>query len=147
MVFANILLRMVHRLAEIRLSIEIPYCPKGAHCTRLEHECDTMFVTELCVLRTFEGVNFSLIFICAKYVPDFFGTDCAQVFNFPSCPNVRNTHGSVGSMFEGTPALDSAPSPSVAHGRNSGCSSQIISNFDKKTLSTHVYADSHRCFD
>eukprot|EP01043_Picozoa_sp_COSAG02_P005901 COSAG02_NODE_163_length_32424_cov_21.759010_19_plen_95_part_00 len=29
---------------------------------------------------------------------NFFGTDCAQVFNFPSCPNVRNTHGSVGTI-------------------------------------------------
>eukprot|EP01043_Picozoa_sp_COSAG02_P070545 COSAG02_NODE_12534_length_1529_cov_14.772113_1_plen_136_part_10 len=57
-----------------------------------------MFVTELCVLRTFGGVDFSLIFICAQSVPEFFGTYCAQVFNFPSCPNVRNTHGSVGSM-------------------------------------------------
>eukprot|EP01043_Picozoa_sp_COSAG02_P013930 COSAG02_NODE_565_length_20246_cov_13.930163_5_plen_91_part_00 len=28
---------------------------------------------------------------------NFFGTYCAQVFNFPSCPNVRNTHGPVGS--------------------------------------------------
>eukprot|EP01043_Picozoa_sp_COSAG02_P009100 COSAG02_NODE_304_length_25204_cov_11.025095_6_plen_172_part_00 len=24
---------------------------------------------------------------------NFFGTDCAQVFNFTPCPNVRNTHG------------------------------------------------------
>ena len=29
---------------------------------------------------------------------DFFGTDYAQVFHFPSCPNVCNTHGSVGNM-------------------------------------------------
>ena len=28
---------------------------------------------------------------------NFFGTDCAQVLNFPPCPNVRNTHGSVGN--------------------------------------------------
>eukprot|EP01043_Picozoa_sp_COSAG02_P034960 COSAG02_NODE_2475_length_8735_cov_5.368110_5_plen_95_part_00 len=30
---------------------------------------------------------------------NFFGTDCAQVLNFRSCPNVRNTHGSVGKIF------------------------------------------------
>eukprot|EP01043_Picozoa_sp_COSAG02_P038788 COSAG02_NODE_3017_length_7545_cov_4.558286_2_plen_190_part_00 len=30
---------------------------------------------------------------------NFFGTDCAQVSNFPSCPNVLNTHGSVGSTY------------------------------------------------
>eukprot|EP01043_Picozoa_sp_COSAG02_P000642 COSAG02_NODE_12_length_58022_cov_242.077379_25_plen_143_part_00 len=29
------------------------------------------FVTELCVLRTFGGVDFSLIFICAQSVPEF----------------------------------------------------------------------------
>eukprot|EP01043_Picozoa_sp_COSAG02_P041282 COSAG02_NODE_3409_length_6790_cov_149.811239_3_plen_87_part_00 len=28
---------------------------------------------------------------------NFFGTDCAQVLNFLSCPNVRNPHGSVHS--------------------------------------------------
>eukprot|EP01043_Picozoa_sp_COSAG02_P024495 COSAG02_NODE_1340_length_13187_cov_6.960804_1_plen_56_part_10 len=28
-------------------------------------------VAELCVLRTFGGVDFSLIFICAQYVPEF----------------------------------------------------------------------------
>eukprot|EP01043_Picozoa_sp_COSAG02_P018956 COSAG02_NODE_899_length_16096_cov_19.762956_3_plen_87_part_00 len=28
---------------------------------------------------------------------NFFGTDCAQVFTFPSCPNVRNPHGSAGT--------------------------------------------------
>ena len=25
---------------------------------------------------------------------NFFGTDCTQVLNSPSCPNMRNTHGS-----------------------------------------------------
>eukprot|EP01043_Picozoa_sp_COSAG02_P027214 COSAG02_NODE_1595_length_11773_cov_5.122739_8_plen_114_part_00 len=30
---------------------------------------------------------------------NFFGTDCAQVFNFLSCPKVRNTHGSVGNVY------------------------------------------------
>eukprot|EP01043_Picozoa_sp_COSAG02_P059809 COSAG02_NODE_7688_length_2894_cov_3.372093_1_plen_42_part_10 len=30
-----------------------------------------MFVTELCVLRTFGGVDFSLISICAQSVPEF----------------------------------------------------------------------------
>eukprot|EP01043_Picozoa_sp_COSAG02_P037238 COSAG02_NODE_2779_length_8046_cov_3.495533_14_plen_32_part_01 len=29
------------------------------------------FVAELCVLRTFGGVDFSLIFICAQSVPEF----------------------------------------------------------------------------
>eukprot|EP01043_Picozoa_sp_COSAG02_P007992 COSAG02_NODE_248_length_27133_cov_45.131723_10_plen_83_part_00 len=34
---------------------------------------------------------------------NFFGTDCAQVFNFPSCPNARNTHGSVGNLDRQAP--------------------------------------------
>ena len=29
------------------------------------------FVAELCVLRTFEGVDFSLMFICAQSIPEF----------------------------------------------------------------------------
>ena len=56
-----------------------------------------IFVAELCVLRTFGGVDFSLIFICAQSVLNFFGTDCAQVFNSSWCLNVRNAHGSGGS--------------------------------------------------
>eukprot|EP01043_Picozoa_sp_COSAG02_P021478 COSAG02_NODE_1091_length_14628_cov_1693.422810_11_plen_42_part_01 len=35
------------------------------------HYGRTVFVTELCVLRTFGGVDFSLIFICAQSVPEF----------------------------------------------------------------------------
>eukprot|EP01043_Picozoa_sp_COSAG02_P005055 COSAG02_NODE_135_length_34565_cov_80.368856_9_plen_354_part_00 len=37
-------------------------------------------------------------FSAGNLSPNFFGTDCPQVFNFPSCPNVRNTHGSVGNV-------------------------------------------------
>eukprot|EP01043_Picozoa_sp_COSAG02_P054246 COSAG02_NODE_6113_length_3790_cov_6.285559_1_plen_48_part_10 len=33
----------------------------------------TVLVTELCVLRTFGGVDFSLIFMCAQAVPEFLG--------------------------------------------------------------------------
>eukprot|EP01043_Picozoa_sp_COSAG02_P011617 COSAG02_NODE_431_length_22447_cov_7.487202_3_plen_154_part_00 len=44
------------------------------------------------------GVSTFHWFLSARNLSlNFFGTDCAQVFNFPSCPNVRNTHGSVGS--------------------------------------------------
>eukprot|EP01043_Picozoa_sp_COSAG02_P017091 COSAG02_NODE_768_length_17375_cov_52.865015_7_plen_140_part_00 len=44
------------------------------------------------------GCRLFTVFLSARNLSlNFFGTDCAQVFNFPSCPNVRNTHGSVGS--------------------------------------------------
>eukprot|EP01043_Picozoa_sp_COSAG02_P111070 COSAG02_NODE_47213_length_342_cov_169.358025_1_plen_70_part_10 len=53
-----------------------------------------VFVTELCVLRTFGGCRlFTDVSSARNLSLNFFGTDCAQVFNFPSCPNVRNTHG------------------------------------------------------
>eukprot|EP01043_Picozoa_sp_COSAG02_P006668 COSAG02_NODE_192_length_29942_cov_34.627228_17_plen_131_part_00 len=45
------------------------------------------------------GVSKFHLFLSARNMSlNFFGTDCAQVFNFPSCPNVRNTHGSVGNL-------------------------------------------------
>eukprot|EP01043_Picozoa_sp_COSAG02_P023579 COSAG02_NODE_1264_length_13544_cov_71.926441_2_plen_138_part_00 len=63
------------------------------------YSCTVLFIAELCVLRTFGSIDFSLFFLSAGNLSlNFFGTDCAQVFNFPSCPNVRNTHGSMGSM-------------------------------------------------
>eukprot|EP01043_Picozoa_sp_COSAG02_P001282 COSAG02_NODE_26_length_51927_cov_61.213881_47_plen_196_part_00 len=44
------------------------------------------------------GVSTFHWFLSARNLSlNFFGTDCAQVFNFTSCPNVRNTHGSVGN--------------------------------------------------
>eukprot|EP01043_Picozoa_sp_COSAG02_P031532 COSAG02_NODE_2063_length_9965_cov_116.411920_12_plen_93_part_00 len=44
------------------------------------------FVTELCVLRTFGGVDFSLIFICAQYVPDFLWDRLPGSIQFPVMP-------------------------------------------------------------
>ena len=44
------------------------------------------FVTELCVLRTFEGVDFSLIFICAQSVPEFLWDRLRASIQFPVMP-------------------------------------------------------------
>eukprot|EP01043_Picozoa_sp_COSAG02_P023349 COSAG02_NODE_1244_length_13677_cov_50.752246_7_plen_126_part_00 len=44
------------------------------------------------------GVSTCHWFLSARNLSlNFFGTDCAQVANFLSCPSVRNTHGSVGN--------------------------------------------------
>eukprot|EP01043_Picozoa_sp_COSAG02_P099100 COSAG02_NODE_35225_length_471_cov_8.043011_1_plen_135_part_10 len=45
-------------------------------------------IWHLMVLRTFGGVDFSLILSARNLSLSFFGTDCAQVFNFLSCPNM-----------------------------------------------------------
>ena len=45
-----------------------------------------VFVTELCVLRTFGGVDFSLIFICAQYVPEFLWDRLRASIQFPVMP-------------------------------------------------------------
>ena len=45
-----------------------------------------MFVTELCVFRTFGGVDFSLIFICAQYVPEFLLDRLRASIQFPVMP-------------------------------------------------------------
>ena len=47
---------------------------------------ETAFVTELCVLRTFEGVDFSLIFICAQSVPEFLWDRLRASIQFPLMP-------------------------------------------------------------
>eukprot|EP01043_Picozoa_sp_COSAG02_P057004 COSAG02_NODE_6849_length_3328_cov_35.645401_1_plen_135_part_10 len=44
-------------------------------------------------VSTFHWVSFA-----CNLSLNFFGTDCAQVFNFRACPNVRNPHGSVGNI-------------------------------------------------
>ena len=50
-----------------------------------------------CAYRARLGVSTFHWFLSACNLSlNFFGTDCAQVFDFSSCPNVRNTHGSVG---------------------------------------------------
>ena len=46
----------------------------------------TTLVTELCVLRTFGGVDFSLIFICAQYVPEFLWDRLRASIQFPVMP-------------------------------------------------------------
>eukprot|EP01043_Picozoa_sp_COSAG02_P009773 COSAG02_NODE_335_length_24359_cov_282.817354_10_plen_158_part_00 len=45
-----------------------------------------MFVAELCVLRTFGGGDFSLIFICAQYVPEFLWDRLRASIEFPVMP-------------------------------------------------------------
>ena len=45
-----------------------------------------MFVAELCVLRTFGGVDFSLIFICAQSVPEFLWDRLRASIQFPVMP-------------------------------------------------------------
>eukprot|EP01043_Picozoa_sp_COSAG02_P030197 COSAG02_NODE_1917_length_10388_cov_116.704733_4_plen_175_part_00 len=55
--------------------------------------------TPNCAYCALLGVSTFHWFLSARNMsPNFFGTDCPQVFNFPSCPNVRNTHGSVGNI-------------------------------------------------
>eukprot|EP01043_Picozoa_sp_COSAG02_P048535 COSAG02_NODE_4776_length_4989_cov_8.197327_2_plen_157_part_00 len=46
----------------------------------------TPFVTELCVLRTFGGVDFSLTFICAQSVPEFLWDRLRATIQFPVMP-------------------------------------------------------------
>ena len=43
-------------------------------------------ITELCVLRTFGGVDFSLVFICAQYVPEFLWDRLHESIQFPVMP-------------------------------------------------------------
>eukprot|EP01043_Picozoa_sp_COSAG02_P091553 COSAG02_NODE_28263_length_592_cov_7.490872_1_plen_67_part_01 len=45
-----------------------------------------VFVTELCVLRTFGGVDFSLIFVCAQSVPEFLWDRLRASIQFPVMP-------------------------------------------------------------
>ena len=45
-----------------------------------------MFGTELCVLRTFGGVDFSLVFICAQSVPEFLWDRLHASIQFPLIP-------------------------------------------------------------
>ena len=45
-----------------------------------------VFVTELCVLRTFGGVDFSLTFICAQSVSDFLWDRLRASIKFPVMP-------------------------------------------------------------
>eukprot|EP01043_Picozoa_sp_COSAG02_P022066 COSAG02_NODE_1136_length_14337_cov_50.495505_2_plen_107_part_00 len=63
---------------------------------------------ELCVLRAFGVSTFHWFLSACNLSLNFFGTDCAQALNFPSCPNVRNTHGSVGNVFSQTKIAISA---------------------------------------
>eukprot|EP01043_Picozoa_sp_COSAG02_P008629 COSAG02_NODE_280_length_25797_cov_66.644447_8_plen_168_part_00 len=44
------------------------------------------FVTELCVLRTFGGVDFSLVFICAQSVPELLWNILRASIQFPVMP-------------------------------------------------------------
>eukprot|EP01043_Picozoa_sp_COSAG02_P035179 COSAG02_NODE_2503_length_8671_cov_20.133108_11_plen_89_part_00 len=44
------------------------------------------FVAELCVLRTFGGVDFSLIFICAQSVSEFLWDRLRASIQFPVMP-------------------------------------------------------------
>ena len=46
----------------------------------------TVLVTELCVLRTFGGVDFSLVFICAQSVSEFLWDRLRASIQFPVMP-------------------------------------------------------------
>eukprot|EP01043_Picozoa_sp_COSAG02_P075149 COSAG02_NODE_15365_length_1177_cov_5.259740_2_plen_56_part_01 len=45
-----------------------------------------IFVTELCVLRTLGGVDFSVVFICVQSVPEFLWDRLRASIQFPVMP-------------------------------------------------------------
>eukprot|EP01043_Picozoa_sp_COSAG02_P043709 COSAG02_NODE_3833_length_6173_cov_11.264076_4_plen_185_part_00 len=47
---------------------------------------ENMFVSELCVLRTFGSADFSLVFICAQSVPEFLWDRLRASIQFPVMP-------------------------------------------------------------
>eukprot|EP01043_Picozoa_sp_COSAG02_P013406 COSAG02_NODE_536_length_20657_cov_91.744041_9_plen_110_part_00 len=55
-------------------------------CNRMVQVSNTEFVTELCGLRTFGGVDFSLIFICAQSVSEFLWDRLRASTQFPVMP-------------------------------------------------------------
>eukprot|EP01043_Picozoa_sp_COSAG02_P028849 COSAG02_NODE_1769_length_10996_cov_22.332385_4_plen_123_part_00 len=57
-------------------------------------------ITELCVLPTFGGVDFSLDFICVQAVSEFLWDRLRATIQFRVMTNVRNTHGSVGNFVK-----------------------------------------------
>eukprot|EP01043_Picozoa_sp_COSAG02_P060238 COSAG02_NODE_7829_length_2831_cov_1.499268_2_plen_200_part_00 len=62
------------------------------------HFCIPRYSLPNCAYCARLGVSaFHWVLFACNLSLNFFGTDCAQAFNFPSCPNVRNTHGSVGN--------------------------------------------------
>eukprot|EP01043_Picozoa_sp_COSAG02_P032887 COSAG02_NODE_2216_length_9487_cov_916.793460_4_plen_91_part_00 len=67
----------------------------------------TSLVTELCVLRTFGGVNVSLTFICAQTVPEFLWDRLRASTQFPVMPKRAqyarfSGEGSAPSSHEGS---------------------------------------------
>eukprot|EP01043_Picozoa_sp_COSAG02_P052953 COSAG02_NODE_5785_length_4036_cov_3.068834_2_plen_115_part_00 len=61
------------------------------HCVRYTDTVyrmllEYMFVAELCVLRTFGGVNFSLVFICAQSASEFLWDGLHASIEFPVVP-------------------------------------------------------------
>ena len=78
-----------HFLASLVLVIcDTLYCTKGILSERVSPDStdESILVTELCVLRTFGGVDFSLIFICAQYVPEFLWDRLRASIQFPVMP-------------------------------------------------------------
>ena len=67
-------------------------CDKPCNkCTCTLYRCTRgtsyiVLVAELCALRTFEGVDFSLIFICAQSVPEFLWDRLRASIQFPLMP-------------------------------------------------------------
>eukprot|EP01043_Picozoa_sp_COSAG02_P056270 COSAG02_NODE_6650_length_3436_cov_3.932673_3_plen_189_part_00 len=55
----------------------------------LHDKSKEMFVAELCVLRTFGGVDFSLISICVQYVPEFLWDRLRASIQFHVMPGRR----------------------------------------------------------
>eukprot|EP01043_Picozoa_sp_COSAG02_P037203 COSAG02_NODE_2775_length_8040_cov_9.109365_8_plen_123_part_00 len=69
-----------------------------------------LLVTELCVLRTFEGVDFSLIFVCAQYVPEFLWDRLRASIQFPVMLK-RAQYARFSGDYVSSPCLPSARSP------------------------------------
>ena len=72
-----------HLLASSGLCTREPQLRRGAGARLV---AVGTLVTELCVLRTFGGVDFSLIFICAQYVPEFLWDRLRASIQFPVMP-------------------------------------------------------------
>eukprot|EP01043_Picozoa_sp_COSAG02_P045121 COSAG02_NODE_4095_length_5788_cov_3.722271_7_plen_148_part_00 len=87
--------------------------PKHVRCARFgrgvgwDFSVGSGYLLPNCAYCARLGVSTFHCFLSARNLSlHFFGTDCAQAFNLPSCPNVRNTHGSVGGTLRQRNATD-----------------------------------------
>ena len=80
-------------------------CVLDAMCRYLQKHGNTptevlVLVAELCVLRTFGGVDFSLIFICAQSVPEFLWDRLRASIQFPVMPKRAQYARFSGELYE-----------------------------------------------